>query len=61
MGASRVRRTAAWLGVGLAFAALLVMLSVGYAPRTPSALILTVVAVALMARSTIALSRGDSP
>ena len=38
-------------------AALLVLLSAGYAPRTPSTLILTVLAVALLARSSIAFAR----
>lgn len=38
-------------------AALLLLLSAGYAPRTPSALIVTVVGVALLARSAIALAK----
>jgi hypothetical protein len=38
-------------------AALLLLLSAGYAPRTPSALIVTVVGVALLARSAIALAQ----
>ena len=38
-------------------AALLLSLSAGYAPRTPSTLILTVLAVALLARSSIAFAR----
>ena len=38
-------------------AALLLMLSAGYAPRTPSSLLLTVLAVALMARAAIAAAR----
>lgn len=37
-------------------ASLLLLLSVGYAPQTPGALVLTVVGVALMARSAIASS-----
>jgi hypothetical protein len=38
-------------------AALLLLLSAGYAPRTPSALIVTVLAVALLARSAIAIAQ----
>ncbi len=38
-------------------AALLLLLSAGYAPRTPSALLLTVLGVALLARVGIALAR----
>ena len=38
-------------------AALLLLLSAGYAPRTPSALIVTVVGVALLARTGIALAQ----
>jgi hypothetical protein len=38
-------------------AALLLWLSAGYAPRTPSALVLTVLGVALLARTSIALAR----
>jgi len=38
-------------------AALLLLLSAGYAPRTPSALIVSVVGVALLARSGIALAQ----
>lgn len=38
-------------------AALVVLLSTGYAPRTPCALILTVVGVALLARTSIALAK----
>jgi len=37
--------------------ALLLLLSAGYAPRTPSALIVTVLAVALLARSAIAIAQ----
>jgi hypothetical protein len=37
--------------------ALLLLLSAGYAPRTPSALLLTVLGVALLARAAIALAR----
>jgi hypothetical protein len=37
--------------------ALLLLLSAGYAPRTPSALIVTVLAVALLARSGIAIAQ----
>jgi len=40
------------LGVGL-----LLLLSAGYAPRTPSALLMTVLGVALFARAAIALAR----
>jgi hypothetical protein len=39
-------------------AALLLLLSAGYAPRSPSTLILTVLGVALLARSAIALAQG---
>lgn len=38
-------------------AALMIMLSAGYAPRTPSALILTVAGVALLARAAIAIAQ----
>lgn len=38
-------------------AALLLLTSAGYAPRTPSALIITVVGVALLSRSAIAVAR----
>lgn len=38
-------------------AALLLLLSAGYAPRTPSTLLLTVLGVALLARSSMALAR----
>ena len=38
-------------------AALLLLLSAGYAPRTPGTLLLTVPGVALVARSAIALAR----
>jgi hypothetical protein len=37
--------------------ALLLLLSAGYAPRTPSALLLTVLGVAMLARAAIALAR----
>jgi hypothetical protein len=37
--------------------ALLLLLSAGYAPRTPSALIVSVVGVALLARSALALAQ----
>lgn len=40
-------------------ASLLLLLSAGYAPRTPGALVMTVVGVALMARSTIASARRE--
>jgi hypothetical protein len=38
-------------------AALLLLLSAGYAPRTPSALIVTVLGVALLSRTGIALAQ----
>jgi hypothetical protein len=38
-------------------AALLLLLSAGYAPRTPSTLLMTVLGAALLARSCIALSK----
>jgi len=38
-------------------AALLLLLSAGYAPRTPSALIVTVLGVALLSRAGIALAQ----
>lgn len=42
-------------------AALLLLLSAGYAPRTPSTLTLTVVGVALLARASIAIAKRRSP
>jgi hypothetical protein len=41
--------------------ALLLLLSAGYAPRTPSSLLLTVLGVALLARAAIALAQRRSP